>query len=1169
MSKLFLSLFHFFQKRKILLWISLIIIILISILGITRLSSKEDISGFLPQNKENERINFAYQHIGAANQILFTIKMKDSTTTLDPDALTAAVDVLVENLSKIDSQHVKSIKYTITQEQIVAITQFISNNLPYFLTEADYARMDTLLSKKKIRKKLEINKTLLSSPVGGMIKQTIVNDPLGLSLPVLSGLQSFQVSDAYQLYNDYIFNKEGTEATVILTSKYPISETANNAVLLKEIDKAVAQTQKTVDKKINISSFGAAYISVTNAQQIKHDSWLSIAIAVILIFSLLIYFFKNFRSLVLIFASMMFGGLFSLGILSLFSDSISLISIGIGSIIMGIAANYPLHFLAHYRHGYTIEESLKDITPPLTTGNITTIGAFLSLLFISAEAMHDFGLFASLLLLGTILFVLIFIPHFLPKRSRTQVEDNRLVFKRMASLSPENNKWFILLICILTIVFYFFGKQTTFETNMNKINYMTKEQAKQMDKMNRILNQNKHTMYCVSEGQTMDEALENYEHSSITLDSLMLHDTLISKRSSIGIYLPSQAMQQKCIARWNEFWKTRKDSVLENIHSLSSTVGFTAGSFAGFDSLLEKDFHTQNLTYFSPIVDAFAGNYMVDTKNRAMIFNILQTNPANRFRLEEKLNAIDKHTFSFDSSSITSKMVKALSDDFDYVLYICGILVFVFLTLSFGRIELSLLAFIPLTVAWVWILGIMHLFDMHFNIINIILATFIFGMGDDYTIFVTEGLMYEYTYRKKMLISYKNTVLLSAFIMFIGIGSLIIAKHPAMRSLAEVTIVGMISVVLMAYVFPALIFKFLTTHKGKIRPIPVTFWNFFKTFISFNVFFIGSIFLSIVGGILLILFRKNKKQKYNFHKILYKTMRFLSHCMIQIPHKIINQSHENFNKPGIIICNHQSHLDLLYTLMITPKVIVLTNEWVWKSPFYGWVIRYADFLPIMNGIEQHIDRLQHLINNGYSILVFPEGTRSADCSILRFHQGAFYLADKLNLDIIPVVIHGIGHVFPKKEFLLRKGRVTINIGERISPDNITFRKDKTILESMRLIRQWYKESYNQMVKEIETPDYYNDLVLYNYIYKGKNIEQHARKLLKSTHNFKEEIAALPDEGTYYIKNCGQGEFALLAALVKKKLQIVATDPNLENLALARNCTSIPKNLTYVDFTDEE
>ena len=142
-------------------------------------------------------------------------------------------------------------------------------------------------------------------------------------------------------------------------------------------------------------------------------------------------------------------------------------------------------------------------------------------------------------------------------------------------------------------------------------------------------------------------------------------------------------------------------------------------------------------------------------------------------------------------------------------LYICGLIVFVFLFFSFGRVEIAAITFVPLAVGWVWILGLMSIFDIKFNIVNIILATFIFGQGDDYTIFITEGLIHEYTYGRKMLANVKKSILLSATILLIAVGSLIFAKHPAMHSLAELTIIGMATVVLCAYMLPPLIYKWL------------------------------------------------------------------------------------------------------------------------------------------------------------------------------------------------------------------------------------------------------------------------------------------------------------------------------------------------------------------------
>ena len=171
---------------------------------------------------------------------------------------------------------------------------------------------------------------------------------------------------------------------------------------------------------------------------------------------------------------------------------------------------------------------------------------------------------------------------------------------------------------------------------------------------------------------------------------------------------------------------------------------------------------------------------------------------------------------------MNSAIAGSLSNDFNYIGFACGFIVFLFLWISFGRFELSLLAFLPMAVGWIWILGIMSMLGMQFNIVNVILATFIFGQGDDYTIFITDGLIEEFAYRKKLLPSFKNSIVISALIMFIGMGSLIVAKHPALHSLAEVTIVGMFTVVLMAWVVPPLIFGWLVKRNGVVRPEPIT-----------------------------------------------------------------------------------------------------------------------------------------------------------------------------------------------------------------------------------------------------------------------------------------------------------------------------------------------------------
>jgi 1-acyl-sn-glycerol-3-phosphate acyltransferase len=1172
MSNFFVKLFYYFQKHKLFLWLILLLISGFCIYSASKINFVEDISSFLPENESNKRINYAYKHLGAANKIIVNVRIAENysgNNENDKELIIDAVEKFAEYISANDSlNHIINLQYEVDQQQIMEMTDFLVMNMPYFLTDEDYERIDTLLTPENIEEQLKNNKQLLLSPVGTFVRNVLVADPLHFSNSVLQGLTAFQLNDQYQLEDGFIFNKEGTEAVITITSAYPVSETSNNKLLSEDIYNAIQYVQNEFNNEIEISAFGAALISITNADQIKKDSFISIALAFVFILALLIYFFRNTRSLFLIAMSIIFGMLFALGVIVLFKDTVSIIAIGIASIIIGIAVNYPIHFLAHYKHEKNKVQTIKDIVSPLIIGNITTVGAFLSLLFISSDAMKDLGLFASLLLIGTIFFVLIFLPHFLGNKiSGKNYKEPELAFGKLASFSPEKNKWIVWSVFVLTVVFLFFSMRTSFETNMHTINYMTKEQRMQFDKLIKESSTDHKTVYCVSEGKNIDEALSVYEDCSVYLSS-MTEQGLIAKESGIGNYLPSQSMQKIRIDKWNAFWENKRSGFLDNLDAIAAGQGFSPDAFNIIKDIITKEYYIQTIDYFNIIYNNLGENYLSVTPEKSMVFTILQVEPENQSVVESEINSLNVNIFGFDNTSIMERMVNALSDDFNYVLYICGFIVFFFLLFSFGRIELSLMAFVPLAVAWIWILGIMGIFGFKFNIVNIILATFIFGQGDDYTIFVTEGLLYEYTYRKKMLASFKNSILLSAIIMFFAIGMLIFAKHPAMRSLSEVTIIGMMSVLLMAYIFPPLIFNALTTKNGKPRLMPVTLWNLFKTIISFIGFLIGTIIITIIGFFLITIGGKTKKNKYKYHQVLCATFRILSKIMIQVPFKVINPHNEDFNKPGVIICNHQSHIDLMYTLMLSPKIITLTNQWVWKSPFYGRIIRYADFFPVIDGIEQHVDKLEKLIADGYSILIFPEGTRSEDCSIGRFRKGAFYLADKLNLDIIPVLIHGIGHVLPKTEFLLRKGRIDIQILKRITPDD-TLRRDLSILKMSKNIRKLYKEKYNEFADKIETPEYFKDLVYHNYIYKGPVIERRAKENLKKHENYNTIISRLPDQGNLLIINCGQGELPLLCSLVKKNLNITAVEADTDLLSIAENCVSVPENLFYCKNYDNK
>jgi 1-acyl-sn-glycerol-3-phosphate acyltransferase len=1169
MINLILSIYNYFSTRKILLFALLAALLIFFAFAAYRINFKEDISAFLPKGQNTNRINYATQHINSANKLIVSVNMADTTVVPNQDLIIEAIEHFVEQLQQTDSTNIyfKKIDYKVEQHQILALSQFLVENMPYFLTDRDYERMDTLLTEENICLQMSNNKRMLMLPIGMLMKQNIMTDPLHLSALILSGLRNFQVSEQFQLYDDYIFANNNAEGIVFIESRFSMSESRKNAKLLWLIDQSIAKTNSKFEQKVNIHYFGSIDIAVTNANRIKQDTLLSSVIAIILILSILIYAFRSTKNILVMLGSLLFGWLFALGLLSVFKNDVSLIAVGISSIIIGIAVNYPLHFILHHRHEHRIPNVIKNIVIPLTIGNITTVGAFLSLMFISSDAMRDLGLFASLLLIGVICFVLIFLPHLLSTKHKLKGADieDILVFGKFLSWKPKGKKWFALFFIILTVVFCIFSFTTKFDANMQTINYMTEMQKEDFKKFISLLEQEQKTIYFVSEGKNLDLALTAYEASKKSLDSLQAAE-ILTNMNGLGSYLPSKEMQEKRLARWKYFCKSKKE-MFAKIDQIGVENGFTPGAFNRFDNIVNTVYEIQEFDFFEPVISTLAENYIVNEPKGYLVLTILQTHAEDLDKLEAELNKINDNSFAFDVGTISRNMVKALSNDFDVVLLICGLIVFLFLTITLGRIELSLLAFLPLTIGWFWILGIMNICDIRFNIVNIILASFIFGMGDDYTIFMTEGLMYEYTYKRKMLISYKNSIILSALIMFIGIGALIFAKHPALKSLAEVIIIGMFSVVLMAFLLPPVIYKMLTFKKGKPRLMPITLANFFSSVYVFMAFLIGRFFLSTSGFFMFKLGKVTDKKKLRYHKLMCWVANFVVVRIPRVKTTFNNFDRKIFDKPAVIICNHQSHIDLMCIMSLTPKLIILTNDWVWNSWLLGPMIRNADFYPVSNGIENAIDKLQAIVKKGYSVMVFPEGTRSEDCSILRFHRGAFYLAEKLKLDILPVLIHGVGHFLPKKEFMVRKGEIRINVLNRISSNDNSF--GETYLERAKNIRKFYKNEYAKLATEVETADYYADLVIHNYIYKGPLVERTVRRNLKKHNNYSELINSLSGMNRILMKNCGYGELPLLLSLVHKNTEVTAIESEQDYLDLAANCSSVPPNLQYASEIEEE
>ncbi len=1156
------GIYHFFQKRKLFLFTLVSgLITLFAYFGL-KVNVEEDITKFIPRDKKTDEINLTLRNLKIRDKLIIHFYYADSTKE-DPADLMLAADQLADTLLKSQAGFIKEMTYKVSDDLMMQTYETFYQHLPIFLEEKDYTRISSLLSSDSVRATLNSDYKTLMSPSGLILGKFIKRDPLNLTPLALKKVQNLQFDENFAVNEGYIQTLDKKHLLLFITPAMPPSETATNRNFITALQGAADKIAKDHQNSLKIEYYGASPVSLGNSEQIRHDSLLTSLIALGIIVVMLFLYFRRILIIFYILLPVAFGALFSLTILYFIKDEISAISLGAGSIVLGIAINYSLHFFTHFRHERSVETVIKDLTLPMLIGSTTTVAAFLSLQFAKSQALHDFGLFAGFSLVGACLFSIVVLPHLLKKGKRESEKDHHenSFIEKVLSYPLDKNKPIVWISFLLTITFAFTSRYVGFESDMMKMNYQSSELTVAQENLDKINKASLSSVYIISQGKNLEAALRVSERVKAKLEQLKAKQN-IQRFSSPSTVLVSDSLQQLRLTKWKTFWSnSRKDALKKDLENFGTELKFKKGAFKEFTDLLSESTDLMANAELDTLKKLVVNDWVTENKDLCTVVSLVKTEPEKKEMVYQSFEG-DKDILVFDKQFLTNRFVDAIGSDFNFILLTTALLVFGFMLLSHGRIELAIVNFLPMFVSWLWILGIMGVLGLKFNIINIIISTFIFGLGDDYSIFILDGLSHEYKYGRKNIASYKTSILLSAFTNIIGIGVLIFAKHPALKSIAAITIIGMFTVLFISYIVQPLCYNFLILSRKKRGLLPYTATNLIITFFGFLVFTVGSFLLSIFGFLLFFLTPLPKrKKKIIFHTLLMYICRLMIYMFFNVKKYIINPQNENLSRPAVIISNHQSHIDLALILMLHPKLIVFTNDWVWNSPFYGYIVRQADFYPASQGYENAIEKIRALTNEGYSVLIFPEGTRSTTGEILRFHKGAFYLAEQLQLDILPLLLHGTGDCVTKGDFHFKEGQLSLKFLPRIQANDTTY--GTGYKERSKNVRIYMREEYDSLRSEKETVHYYRPRLIKNYIFKGPVLEWYCRIKTKLEGNYENFEKHLPKKGKITDVGCGYGFLPLMLGFMSKEREIIGIDYDSEKIDIASNSISRNNNTRFI------
>jgi 1-acyl-sn-glycerol-3-phosphate acyltransferase len=1153
---LLLKLHILLSRQKLVFFLSLLTLTCILAAGILRLKITESIFATLPKGKTFEEFNRLVENRNIINQIVFSIDIPATATT---DEAADIAESFADSLRTHIGTYLKDIQSSRpdVQQNVYA---YIYGNFPALIDTSYYQYLKDRTHPDSIRLAVASAHRQLLTPGGTFLKQFILNDPLGLTGPYFRSLNTSSNGSGLLIEDGVMFSKDRKQIIVMAATAYDSGNSEMNVILFNKTEALkTAWNIKMPENKF--SYFGTFEIAARNAIQVKSDSLKTMVVAVIAILAILLLYYRKLSIPYFMILPGLFGGIFALGVIGFLRPDVSGISLATGAVIFGILLDYAFHFFTHLRHTGSVSITIKEVSAPLLTGSFTTIMAFSALYFANSVVLQDFGLFASLSLFGAAVFTLTALPVLLQTvHFDYQKLPKERAFIKLPKISTKFKRTAFLATMVLTLVFLYFSSFTSFDSNLDNLSLQSDDLKMREEALTGLNPKTEKRIYVFAANPNEDVALEANDQVYRKL-GLLKSEGKIRSFVSPGAFLTPEKEKSTREAQWQSFWNQEKRAeTIAVLNEASEKNGFNPTAFDHFKNWL-SGINEETVNRDTLFHDLGLNNLIDVNASKTTIISTVVASPAQLPELKSSLRQIPGIEV-FDRGELAGELLAQVKDDFNYILMVSASIVFLTLLLVYGRIELTLLSFLPMVISWIWILGIAALLDIKFNFVNVVITTFIFGLGDDFSIFVTDGLLSKYKEGKDTLRSYQSAILLSALTTIVGTGVLILAEHPAIHSVALISVLGVVCILFISFIVQPVLFDFFVQGRIEKKRAPVTLLPFLISISSFTYFLSGCLFLhsKLVTILLLPISKKRKKAMINNSLSFYaKTVIYSG------PHvrkNISGTEHMAIDKPVIYIANHTSFLDILLAVMLNPKIILMVKGWVYKSPFFGPIIRYAGYVYTDDGPEENIVKLRKLVANGYSLLVFPEGTRSEDGKIGRFHKGAFHLANELALDIQPILIHGAADVLPKGDFLIRPGALNVRILPRITLSNQKW--GENLRDKTKNISGYFKDQFAVYKDEMEDTSYLKHKIFTNYVFKGPVLEWYFKtKWHLEKKNYTEYNNLIGDRTNILDIGCGYGYLSFYLHYKNENRIITGIDYDDDKIKIAQNSYNKTPNLQFV------
>jgi predicted RND superfamily exporter protein len=769
-----------------------------------KLKYEEDISKLLPSSSVESQL--AFTSIELKDKIYLQVTSADEP--LSPETLCERADEFVDLLFEKDSSNhfISNILYKMEPELAINGLDFMLEHLPSFVDTSAYAAFEEALQPEAVEAQMWVNYEQMMEDETGDITQAIAYDPLNLRHAIIGDALEGALGN-FNIIDGHLFCPDSTVALAYLAPAFR-SLDSKAATEFSRMLKHAKKEFEASHPDVKVHAHGDPIGSVSNSRRIKSDLVVTVGISIVLILILIGLCFRSLPFIWKLLFPIFYGVAFSLACIYWIKGGMSLMALGLGAVVLGVGISYCLHVLIHHFFVGDPEKLLLDESTPVFLGCITTVGAFCSLLFTESDLLRDFGMFASFSLLGSTLFALIFLPHFLPKRHADADSKTFRRISRLNNLPFDRKPWFLVLIVIIVAIGIIFSNKVKFDSDLRNLDYNSPDEVTAERLFSEKNNDGFYHLYFATVSTDLDEALEADKLLMVKLDSLKKQGVVHSYTDLIPKLFVTMEEQERRIAAWNAYWtEERKSEAIRMVDKGAFDFGLDPMMFYEFKDLLDADYEPASLLESGVVPENLLGNFIeCNADNQYMVFTDVSMNFDEKDIVSDAL-VLNPKTFVLEPFYYCKSMVEVVHDDFNIAVWISSLFVLIILLVSFRNLITALLSFLPMVLSWFMVQGYMAIIGLEFNLISIIISTFIFGVGVDYSIFIMEGLLAQArTGNRDMLTWHKVAIFFSAAILVIVVSSLLFAVHPAIRSIGLSTLIGMASTIMISYALQPFMF---------------------------------------------------------------------------------------------------------------------------------------------------------------------------------------------------------------------------------------------------------------------------------------------------------------------------------------------------------------------------